>query len=66
MDSFKKVRHSIGFGNLWKTANDISIETGIGKNEVVAELDAIRLVHGVSVKATPDGYAYAMTARIPA
>ena len=66
MNSFSKVRHSIAFGNLWKTAADISAETGIGRNEVIAELDAIRLAHGVSVKATDAGDAYAMTARIPA
>lgn len=61
MNNYSKVRHSIGFGKLWKTADDISSETGIERNEVIAELDAIRLVHNVSVK----GNAYAMTARIP-
>ena len=66
MDNFKKVRHSIAFGSLWKTATDIAAETGLDRNEVVSELDAIRLVHGVSVKATPAGDTYAMTARIPA
>jgi hypothetical protein len=66
MNSYSRVRHAIGFGNLWKTAADIQVETGIDRNEVVAELDAIRMVHGVSVKATDAGYAYAMTARIPA
>lgn len=62
---FKKVRHEMAFGNLWKSADDIAAATGIDKNRVIAEIDAIKKTTRIATRATERGYEYAMAARIP-
>lgn len=66
MGDYTKVRHSIGFGRLWKSAADIAETTGIDIDTVKAEIDAVKRAHNVSTRNTNGVYEYAMTARIKA
>lgn len=63
---YTKVHFQIGFGKLWKSAEEMAANTGLPVNAVKAEIDDIKQAHGVSSRVANGGYEYAMTARIKA